>query len=131
MSHPDAETLAAFAEGRLPAAERTALVAHLDTCEECFAQLELANETIHAEGGGAKRPTWTWLAVAAAAAIVIAGAATFFLRPRSPESRLVAAAPRSERAVEARLTGGFPWATYRGTARASQTAADPEALRLA
>src|SRR4029079_5967510 len=131
MSHPDAETLAAFAEGRLPAAERTELLAHLDTCEECLEQLELAHETVHDARVATKAPAWRWLAVAAAAAIAIAGGATFLLRDRSPESRLVAAAPRSARDVEARLTGGFPWATYRGTARAAQTAANPEALRLA
>ncbi|HEY6136962.1 MAG TPA: zf-HC2 domain-containing protein, partial [Thermoanaerobaculia bacterium] len=104
MNHPGAETLAAFAEGRLPAAERTELLAHLDACEECLEQLELANETVHAEGVATKSRAWQWLAVAAAAAIAIVGGATFLFRPRSPESHLVAAAPRSERAVEARLT---------------------------
>jgi len=132
--HPDFETLAGLAEGRLSADRRTAVLAHLDECEGCMSEVELANEAIQQEqvnvAASHPRQAWTWLV---AAGVVVAMLGYALLRQpwrRSPESLLVAAVPRSARLVEARLTGGFAWAAYRGAARSAQTHADPELLRL-
>ncbi|HXH38718.1 MAG TPA: CHAT domain-containing protein [Thermoanaerobaculia bacterium] len=135
--HPAIETLAEYTEGRLPARELPGLMAHLDECEACMSEVELANDAIREEHLNPASPSARWrrdlLAVAAAAAVVF-GLSFIALRQgwfRSPEGRLIAAAPHSARVVEARLSGGFAWAAYNGTMRAGETAADPERLRLA
>ena len=71
-------------------------------------------------------------AVAAAALIAIVAVPLLRRRDTSAVARLVAAAPRSARVVEARLTLGFAWARYRGSARstAAGTGVDAEALEL-
>ena len=43
---PDAEVLAAFAEGRLSRDEAAGVLAHIDECDDCMATLEALNETI-------------------------------------------------------------------------------------
>src|SRR6266699_3140946 len=45
-------------------------------------------------------------------------------------ARLVAEAPRSVRSAEGRLSGGFPWAAYRGPNRASEPAVDEERMKM-
>jgi len=72
----------------------------------------------------------TWLA--GVAIVVIALLAIPFLRRwRDPIRRLAALTPRSERIVEARISGGFAWAPYRGPARASsEQASDPRRMML-
>ncbi|HVR39583.1 MAG TPA: tetratricopeptide repeat protein [Thermoanaerobaculia bacterium] len=45
-------------------------------------------------------------------------------------AQLVAFAPRDERVVEPRLTGGFAYAPYRGPMRANETATNEGRLRL-
>lgn len=127
----DMETLAAFAEGRLKRAEIAPLLAHLETCEICNGALESAMDVHAMENTGSKRQPW-WLAVAAI--VVLAVAAVPLLRSRMAGGgdigRLVTLAPRAARMVEPRLSGGFPWAEYRGPVRANEGAADPEQLKI-
>lgn len=44
MTHPDAETLAAFVDGRLSGAERNRVVEHLAACDRCH---EVVTDTVH------------------------------------------------------------------------------------
>jgi len=133
---PAPETLAAFAEGHLHGAEAAAVVAHIDTCDECMRDVALAMQAVEEEAradgnDNVVRPRrWLpWLAAAAAALIVVTG--IWNLRPRSATDRLVALAPRSARVVEPRLTGGFAWSPYRGTDRSSGAAPNAEQMKLA
>ncbi|HVF60883.1 MAG TPA: zf-HC2 domain-containing protein [Thermoanaerobaculia bacterium] len=82
-AHPELEEIAAYLDGRLSAAERRGITAHLSVCTEC---LELFTETAHAleetsagTAGGEvvpfDRPLRSprrWLPVAAAAAALLA-----------------------------------------------------------
>ena len=138
---PDAETLAGFAEGRMNSADAAAVVAHLDTCDECTRDVALAMRAAEeeeplrpAETANVIRPRrWMPWTAAAAAAIVIALLIPAILDSlrRSPVERLVELAPKSARVVEPRLTGGFAWSPYRGVDRSSGTPADPAQLKLA
>lgn len=136
-SCPDPETVASFAEGRLPKSEQPAFFEHLRGCDACLAALTRANEAIHEDAvavpstQASPAVPWAWWAAAAAAAVLVLSIG--WLRPwQSPVDRLVAASPRSARVIEPRLAGGFPWASYRGALRANGTAAsDPARLRLA
>ena len=134
---PDAETLAAFAGGRLKGADAAGVVEHLDTCDDCTRGVALAMQAVDeeepvrpAETTNVVRPRrWMpWLA-AAAAAIVIALLVN--VMRRSPVEQLVALTPKSARVVEPRLTGGFAWSPYRGLERSSGTSPDPAQLKLA
>ena len=137
--HPEPEALAAFAEGRLDAAARTAIVDHLAVCRTCLGDVSLAMTAADEERGAAEpkevlRGPWyrtRWL-YAAAAAIAIALLVPFMRQSwrRSPVESLVALAPRSARAVEPRLSGGFAWAPYRGPARAGEGGIDAAQLKL-
>jgi hypothetical protein len=72
------------------------------------------------------------LTVAAAALLILASGLLIVQRHAAdPLRRLIALAPRSARAVEPRLTGGFAWAPYRGPMREEPSATDPAQLRLA
>jgi tetratricopeptide (TPR) repeat protein len=140
---PDPEMLAAFSEGMLSRDESAALIAHIDGCEDCMTALEVLNETIATRPAApfasrrpfARRRAW-WLAVAAALAIGVLALAVLRDRIGAPSSgrssmaHLIDLAPRSVRPVEARLSGGFPWAAYRGPMRAEDADADPERLKL-
>ena len=128
-THPGAETLAAFGEGRLPPDERARLIEHIEGCDDCVAALEAVNETMATRNVvGFRRRNW-WLAAAAAA--VVAGVLSLtVLREREPMDRLIELVPRSARPVEARLSGAFPWAAYRGPMRAEDAQADPDRMKL-
>jgi tetratricopeptide (TPR) repeat protein len=129
--HFDPETLAAFAEGRLNAANRDAVIAHIDGCDDCMNDVALVMPTAGAQSESRRfgRPMWL-LAVAAAILLAVALPAVWqSLRHGSPMDELVARAPRSARVVEPRLTG-FPWAGYHGPMRASGGSTDAERLRL-
>lgn len=131
---PDPELLAAFAEGRLPGAAREKVVVHLAGCDECAADVALAMRALNEEAAIRKPGTvhvLPWGLALAAAALIAVVAVPLLRRDPSPVTRLVAAAPRSARVVEPRLTGGFAWARYRGSARSTGTAVDAEALELA
>ncbi len=132
---PDDETLAAWVEGRLSKAETTALTEHASHCEECIPMIDAANETFHAEAAiapAAAGVDWRRWYLAAAAVLVIAFAAVMGLRLRRHDGvqELISVTPRSARAVEARLSGGFPWAPYRGSMRATGGPADTAQMKL-
>jgi CHAT domain-containing protein/Flp pilus assembly protein TadD len=129
--HVDPETLASFAEGQLDAQVRSAVIEHLDVCEECMndVALVMANASQPSEAGRFSRRTWL-LAIAAALVLALALPAIWHARQRSPIDGLIALAPRSARVVEPRLTGGFEWAGYHGPMRASGGTADAQQLRL-
>ncbi|HEX8172095.1 MAG TPA: CHAT domain-containing protein [Thermoanaerobaculia bacterium] len=126
--HIAAETLAAFAEGSLKRAEIATILEHLETCEVCSRALDTAIDVHHAEQSDRPhaRAPW-WLAVAALVIVAIAAPLLWRSRPRDGIDRLVALAPRSARVVEPRLSGGFPWAAYRGPERGST---ETQAARL-
>jgi CHAT domain-containing protein len=69
--------------------------------------------------------------VSASGIVVVALLAIpFLLRWRDPVRRLAALTPRSERIVEARISGGFAWAPYRGPARAGDQVNDARQMML-
>jgi len=128
MSHLDPETLASFAEGKLMRAEIAPVLAHLRHCPDCTAEVEALQPR------AARSSAWPLLAAAAAIAIVFAGALLLrqrIVQQRDPIRRLVSLSPRSARILEPRLTGGFAWSPWSGPMRESQTAPDPEQLKLA
>ncbi len=150
-THPDPVTLAAFAEGRLNGADVTAIVEHIDRCDDCMSEVALAmsahSENEIADRGsqvaGAEReatrdprsapPKWLF---ALAAAVVLAVVALTVMRDaipfgRSPMRRLVALAPKTERVIEPRLSGGFGWAEYAGAHRATREETNATKLKLA
>ena len=130
--HLDPETLAAFAEGRLDAASRNEVIAHLDQCEECLNDVALVMPSAGTESEKRRflRPTWI-IAIAAVVVLAIAlPALRQAIHPSSPTDTLVALAPRSARLVEPRLTGGFPWAGYHGPMRATGITPDAQQLKL-
>lgn len=131
---PDSETLGALAEGRLRGTARTSAIEHVADCADCAAEVAMLAELADRTGAGTSgRSSWWWLA---AAAIVLIGAGALLVmqwqRPQSPVAPLVAATePLSYRLTEARLTGGFAWAEYRGPVRSNETARDPLRLQVA
>lgn len=131
---PSDETLAAWVDGRLSKEQTSALIEHASQCGDCIAMIDAANETFHAEGGNvveAAPVRWQRWLVAAAAVLLLAIPAAFLVRSRrDPVRELVEVAPRSARASEARLSGGFAWAPYRGSMRASGAGVDTEQLKL-
>ncbi|MBV8516408.1 MAG: CHAT domain-containing protein [Acidobacteria bacterium] len=130
--HPPPGTLAAFVEGRLTRAELQTVVAHLDGCAECRATIDAANEAFHEEGITAQPPAtnrW-WLAVAAAAMLALLVTVPYALQRRAPLARIAALLPRDARPVEARLSGAFPWAPYRGPERGPSTRRDTASMKL-
>lgn len=108
----DAETLAAFIDGRLEPRDREAVEAHLADCEDCY-EVWMESTAAHTTQTAARtrRP---WLAgVALVAAVVVAAVWTWpVLRPRDPaivaRDGLVAAVGTA-RFSEARLSADFAW----------------------
>ncbi|HVR39670.1 MAG TPA: tetratricopeptide repeat protein, partial [Thermoanaerobaculia bacterium] len=131
MSCIDEEILGAFVEGTLDAERRREVMEHLDTCEACTIAAGMAAEALREEAPAVVKPSsraW-WFAAAAVLATILLGIA--LLRPSSPMQKLVAAVPADRREVEARLSGGFAWAEFRGPARdESPTKSDPSRLKL-
>lgn len=122
----DAETLAAFAEGRLPRAEMPAVLAHLEHCVRCTRALEEANAAVEPR---AQSRVW-WLAVAAAVVFAVAGVGVWRNASRPPTARLVALSAGDARSIEPRLSGGFAWAPYHGPDRAREERGDTRRMRL-
>jgi CHAT domain-containing protein len=120
------QTLAAFADRTLPRAEIPAVLAHLEECPDCMSVLKAAVD-LREEN---RVPDRRWLAVAAAVALLAISA--FLLRrmvaPTGVE-RLVRLAPQSARTVEARLSGAFAYAPYRGPLRGSAEST-PQRMKL-
>jgi CHAT domain-containing protein/tetratricopeptide (TPR) repeat protein len=138
----DAETLAAFVDGRLSAAERAQVEAHVADCEECreaLVEVGLTSESLSkpvtarlTRGFPARR----WQAgIALAAAVVLA---VIWIRPfglaftvnqRTADAvALLATGLRTERPTPGRLEGPFPWAPVRSVQRG--TPGSPRAPEL-
>src|SRR5213079_535730 len=128
---PEPEQLAAFIDGGLPPAERTAVERHLFACEDCRG---IVADTVATPALiPAARPARTlakWIAaggglVAAAAALVLmlgAPGEHLYVSEMAPLVRVVSA----HRAVESRLAG-FPYAPPPVVTRgAADTAANAE-----
>jgi tetratricopeptide (TPR) repeat protein len=130
---PDADTLAAFAEGKLPRQEMPPILEHLTDCARCTAAVEAVNEDLF---GQKQQPAVTgarhwWLLAAAIVVVILAIPRTRQLLTRqSSVARLVALAPKSARIVEPRLSGGFAWAAYAGADRAAGKQTDTGQLKL-
>ena len=125
---PSSETIAALAEGKMSRNEIAALLPHIEECPDCKAELDLANQTIREEATAphTRRPAW-WIGLGIAATVAVVFLVT---RSRSSIDALARLAPRSARVVEARLTGDFAYAPYRGPARASDPVVETEQLKL-
>ena len=131
MPCPTEETLALFVSGPIDARTRNAVLAHIEHCSDCMTAVLAANAHLHEEQS--VRPVRSesrWWMGAVAAAVVIAILAVPLLRRHDAVGTLVALAPKSERAVEPRLSGGFAWAAYHGPMRSTDAAADAERLKL-
>ncbi len=133
--HPNAETIAALAEGRLDASKLDATLEHVESCKLCMEGLALASAT-HAREGSAPasaHPYAWWMAAAAVIVAIAIGAPLLWeraSRQKTPSIEdLAALVPRSARLVEPRLSGGFGWAPYRGAMRADSPK-DPQLLRI-
>ncbi|HEX6160609.1 MAG TPA: zf-HC2 domain-containing protein, partial [Thermoanaerobaculia bacterium] len=127
------EVLGAFAEGRLGVEERKAVIAHLDTCEACRAEVALLADFVD-DGAVASRRALTprWTAAAAAILLLIGAAVLWRVLPRrdaSPVAPLIAATGELDhRLVEPRLRG-FAWAEYRPV-RSAESDRSPERLKV-
>lgn len=132
--HIDAETLALFAEGKLSRGEMKPVLDHVTTCESCMRIVKIAGAhaaTLEGESREEKPRAWPfWLAVAASVIVALLIVPVIRQSRTTPEERLIELAPRSARLVEPRIAGGFPWAPWRGTARAGDASADTARLKL-
>ena len=123
--HPDAESLTAFAEQLLPAAERDEILAHMATCSRCrevvfLAQKatgedDLATVPVFADGADASGRRWfanwrwTWVPIAALVGIVSVAVALHFRNAAQPEPQLgakIASSDALRRAEPARASAG-------------------------
>ncbi|HEX3109028.1 MAG TPA: CHAT domain-containing protein, partial [Thermoanaerobaculia bacterium] len=126
--HPEAQTMAAFVDGTLSPGELAAVAEHLRGCGDCRTVVsETAQFTDEENAGRTSARPW-WMYLAAAIIIAIAAVPLFLLRSRSPIDRLIAAAPREHRTVEARLSG-FPWARLQAPSR-GDARPDPADLKF-
>src|SRR6185436_625779 len=105
--------------------EIAAVVDHLDACPRCTHVVSAASAEI---GQAAAR--WPWLAVAAAALLALL-AVPLLRRSSAPSvADLVALTPRSARALEPRLSGGFAYAPWRGPVRSDAGVKDAARMEL-
>ena len=116
------EVIAAFIAGNLFGEELKMTTDHLRECEDCremAAEAALENRRgQHALQEPRPRrisPWWLRVAAAALAGVILSLWAFRTDRENDAMQPLVEAAPRDERWVEPRLTGGFPWARLGGT----------------
>jgi tetratricopeptide (TPR) repeat protein len=132
---PEAGEMAAFIDGALPPERVAQVTHHVTNCARCRIEIERAAEVEQEIGKPlviAARPARRWLAVAAG--LIIAVLAIQLYRGRNepaqsdPIERLVMATPSSERTIEPRLCGGFPWAPLRPRRRSETTKKTPEEL---
>ena len=129
---PDLETLAAYLDGKLSAADRDRVTGHVASCETCYfvfteaAQTHSAAEITAATAVESGRGWWTarnmiWpstaAALATAAALWLAVGGGWFAASESASLQALVAAVGNERTIEARLTGGFAYGPLRGAVR--------------
>ena len=117
--HPDAEDLALFVEGRMPASARSAIESHLAACSDCRDVIFDARQMLEEEGRARvltmPRRRWGYAAAAGLAAaagvalaVLLAGPDVWPWRSAGSLDALVAAvANEPVRPLEGRLTGGF------------------------
>jgi hypothetical protein len=136
---PDPETLAAFIDGGLSAADRRTLEAHLGDCADCR---DVVGDTIafQAQGQTAqvvpfRRP---WLIYPLGTALLAAAAALLIVvrmdrtsGARAPEMADLVAALGTARPIEARLSGGFAYGNPPTTTRSATEATVSPDLQIA
>jgi CHAT domain-containing protein len=128
------EVLGAFAEGRLGAEERNAVIAHLDTCDRCRDEVAVLADVVDAGAAPARRGRAWWIAAVAAGIVLTVAAATVAWRSMSrrddrPAAPLIAAsAALDHRLLEPRLHG-FAWAEYRAV-RSTEDDRSPARLKV-
>ncbi|HET8774689.1 MAG TPA: CHAT domain-containing protein [Thermoanaerobaculia bacterium] len=126
---PDAETLALFVEGKLKRHEIAAVTAHLETCAICTRAVRGANAEL---APPRTRAPWLLAAAAVLAALVAVPALLYFRKVGvDPSLRtVIELSPRSARVLEPRLSGGFPYAPWRGPNRSGAAPTDSRQLKL-
>ena len=102
--HPDAESLTAFAEQLLPAAERDQILVHMATCRRCREVVFLAQQAAESEdqpapvtGSGdreaacilVQRWKWMWIPATAFAGLIGVAVVQHF-RHAAPETQMTA-----------------------------------------
>jgi len=133
----DAETIAAFIDGRLTGGARERVVEHLADCADCYS---IFSESVRATADqtmAAPVPARPWfrdprlLGLAAAAALVVALVPAALQWQSSPQRhvRALVAAVGTERTFEPRLTGGFAYGPLKVT-RGAAVEQSPE-VRIA
>jgi len=128
---PSADVLGRYIDGVLDKDEVARVTHHVTHCARCRASIENVVE-IHQEPRRARplpQPLW-W--IAAATVVIAVGLPALRQRQNANADqafrRLVDASPKSERVVEARLTGGFPWAPFRGPRRSARPKSTEELI---
>lgn len=132
---PETGELAAFVDGALKGKRAADVTRHVTNCARCRTEIERVAEV---EQGmampvvAASRSPRLWF-VAAAGLLFAIFAIQFYRGPSERNesdliARLVAATPSSERIIEPRLSGGFPWAPLRTRRRSENTKKTPEEL---
>jgi CHAT domain-containing protein len=132
---PEPEVLAAFAAGNLSGAELEMTAEHLRECRDCrrvvaeAVRFEPLSQALREPKRRSRLPVW----FAAAAALAGVGFLSVWMirssRATAPMRALVAAAPADGRYLEARVSGGFPWAPLRPAARGTEPPA-PSQMKL-
>lgn len=123
---PEPEVLAAFAAGTLSGTELEMTAEHLRECRDCrrtvaeAVRYEPLSQALREPKRRSRLPLW----FAAAAAVAGVGYVSVWTirssRVNAPLRELVTAAPADGRYVEARVSGGFPWAPMRPAARGGE-----------
>ena len=152
---PDAETLAAYLDGRLTQDEREHVTQHVADCDDCYfvvteaaqmpampveqipaAGLEVESVSaaiVKAKQWQSKSARWSSAAgLAAAASVVLAiGTGTVLWRGESSHLRALVAAVGTDRTFEPRLSGGFEYGPVRGPVRGAEGATASPDVRIA
>ncbi len=139
---PDAETLAAYLDGRLARGERERVTAHVADCETCYFVVTEAAQAASAapvnieppvtdeRGRWASKPAVWSSSLAGAlapAAMVWLAVSGGWLSSSSDSAvlRALVAAVGNERTVEGRLTGGFAYGPVRNAVRSGEPSVVP------